>query len=99
MEIVVANNNDGLIAWHALDIIGPPAAKLDGCFNCFCARVHWQQLVISKSLSKACFHVAQLVIIKGPGRQGQLAGLVCQGLEDCWVSMPLIDCRIGAEKV
>ena len=98
-KVVLGKNNAGLAVGNALDIVTPPTGQLDGRFTTFDARVHGQDAVVTKVLGNEFGIFTEGVIVKGATRQGELVGLVDQGLNDFGMTMPLVDGRVCRQEI
>ncbi len=99
VEVPFADDDLGPVRGHALRPIAPLPDRLDGGLHRLGARVHRERLVVAGGRGQLGQEGAHLVVVEGPGRQGQTLHLLPGGPEDLRVAVPLVQRRIGAEHV
>ena len=99
VEVVLANNNFGLVFRHPFDLVTPFAHYLDGALHRLRSAVHGQDFMRTGKLAQLLIKKSQLIIAEGAGSQSQLLGLVDHGLQDLGVAVALVDGRIGRQAV
>lgn len=62
-------------------------------------RVHRQNFVVAKHVGDELLIGAQLVVVKGPGGQGEPGGLRLQRSHDLGVTVALVDGAVSAQEV
>src|SRR5690606_3637443 len=90
MEVVTAYDDLGLVARHALHAIAPLARELDRRLDRLGAGVHRQRHVHLRRVAELLEELAHPVVVHGPRRQREPAGLREQRLEDARVAMALV---------
>ena len=94
-----ADDDSRLVGGDVLLLVAPLAADLDGGFDCFGAGVHWQHLVELEVVGQVPFVFTELVVVEGAAGQRQAAALLYQHVDDARVAVPLVDGRVGSQKV
>ena len=99
VEVALARDDFGHSSRNTLHVIGPLSRNFDGRLDRLGAGVHRQHLVVSKIGGDELLVLAQVAVVKGPGRQCQLLRLGIHRSDDVRVAMALVDSRVGAEEV
>ena len=98
-EVAVGEEDLGRVRGGALDVVRPPAGKLDGGLPALNAGVHRQHAVVAEVRGYVLGVRAELVVVEGPASEREPASLVHHGLDDLRVAVPLVDGRIRRQKV
>ncbi len=99
VEVAFAADNHNLVVLDAFLDDAPAAGQLQGCLVGLGTAVHRQHLLIAEIFGHVFFPLAKAVVIESAAREGQLVGLVAEGLDDFRVAMALVDSRIGRKEV
>mmetsp|Transcript_16859 Transcript_16859/g.43198 ORF Transcript_16859/g.43198 Transcript_16859/m.43198 type:complete len:298 (-) Transcript_16859:104-997(-) len=98
-EVILGKQHLCLVFRDALDVISPAPCQLQCSLAALHAGVHWQNLVKPEQLGDILFVLAQDIVEEGPGCECKLGSLICQSAHNFWVTVALVDGRIGAEEV
>ncbi|MNX23551.1 hypothetical protein D3C86_535520 [compost metagenome] len=99
VEVVGADDDLGLVGGDLLHVVGPFAGGLDGGLDGFGARVHGDDPLEAGHLHQLLVKQGKLVVAEGARRQGDLGGLLGQGLEDAGMAVALVHRGVRAEAV
>jgi hypothetical protein len=84
---------------NALGFITPFPGNFDSRLHCLSSRVHRQDHLEAKHLCDVLSEAREDIIVKSSAAQGQSGCLFCQGLDEFWVAMALVDGAVGREKI
>ncbi len=99
MEVVLADDDLGLVRGHALHLVAPLADHLDRRLDGLGAGVHRQRPLEAGDLAEPSEERAHLVVVEGPRGQRERVELPVGRLDDRRVPVTLVQRRVGAEHV
>mmetsp|Transcript_4707 Transcript_4707/g.15636 ORF Transcript_4707/g.15636 Transcript_4707/m.15636 type:complete len:291 (+) Transcript_4707:992-1864(+) len=94
-KVVLGHDHLGRVVRDALDPVPPLAGDLDRGLPRLHSAVHREHLVVVEVGGDEPRVGAQLVVVEGPGGEGQRLGLVYERPHDVRVRVALVDRRVG----
>lgn len=94
VEILLHTEHKSLVMRNSLDFVSPFPRDFDSGLYSLSTSVHGKHHVKSECLRDKFGEPWENIVVESSAAEGQSGGLLCQGFDELWMAMALVDCTV-----